>query len=207
MRIFKQHKEKKDEKKQEKRNRQFLSDTLRHELREQARESARRARRQALILLPILVAVLVVFENRESLFGLGPSADTPVRIVTVIVLVILGWGFARELGRAVSPSLFKRMDPNTAGTIEFLVRVATIVIALIISARVAGLNPETIIAGSAFTAVIVGLAAQQTLGNFIAGTVLHQRAAVQGRRTDAARGRRDHPRGRGCRRSACCGRR
>ena len=36
----------------------------------------------------------------------------------------------------------------------------------------AGLDPRTLAVGGAFTAVIVGLAAQQTLGNLIAGTVL-----------------------------------
>ena len=38
--------------------------------------------------------------------------------------------------------------------------------------RIAGLDPRTLAVGGAFTAVVVGLAAQQTLGNLIAGTVL-----------------------------------
>jgi small conductance mechanosensitive channel len=36
----------------------------------------------------------------------------------------------------------------------------------------AGLNPQTLAVGGAFTAVVIGLAAQQTLGNLIAGMVL-----------------------------------
>ncbi len=36
----------------------------------------------------------------------------------------------------------------------------------------AGIKPQTLALGGAFTAVIFGLAAQQTLGNLIAGTVL-----------------------------------
>ena len=43
---------------------------------------------------------------------------------------------------------------------------------MIVALRVAGLDPRTLAVGGAFTAVIVGLAAQQTLGNVIAGTVL-----------------------------------
>ncbi|MDX6658087.1 MAG: small conductance mechanosensitive channel, partial [Solirubrobacteraceae bacterium] len=42
----------------------------------------------------------------------------------------------------------------------------------VIALRVVGLDPRTLAVGGAFTAVIVGLAAQQTLGNLIAGTVL-----------------------------------
>ena len=38
--------------------------------------------------------------------------------------------------------------------------------------RLAGLRPETLAVGGAITAVILGLAAQQTIGNLIAGTVL-----------------------------------
>ena len=38
--------------------------------------------------------------------------------------------------------------------------------------RIAGSSPQTLAVGGAFTAVVLGLAAQQTLGNLIAGMVL-----------------------------------
>ena len=38
--------------------------------------------------------------------------------------------------------------------------------------RIAGLRPETLAVGGAVTAVVLGLAAQQTIGNLFAGTVL-----------------------------------
>jgi small-conductance mechanosensitive channel len=46
------------------------------------------------------------------------------------------------------------------------------VVALFVALRVAGIEARTLALGGAFTAVIFGLAAQQTLGNLIAGTVL-----------------------------------
>ena len=56
------------------------------------------------------------------------------------------------------------------------VRVACVVALLILSVtvalRLAGLRPQTLAVGGAITAVILGLAAQQTIGNLIAGTVL-----------------------------------
>jgi small-conductance mechanosensitive channel len=64
------------------------------------------------------------------------------------------------------------MDPATAGTVGFLIRLASISITLLIALRVAGLNLQTLAVGGAFTAVVFGLAAQQTLGNLIAGMVL-----------------------------------
>jgi small-conductance mechanosensitive channel len=64
------------------------------------------------------------------------------------------------------------MDPSTAGTVGFIVRLVTVAITLGLALRVAGASASSLIAGSAFTAVILGLAAQQTLGNLFAGMVL-----------------------------------
>jgi small-conductance mechanosensitive channel len=114
--------------------------------------------------------VLVLYGYRGDVFG--RDLDTVVRIVTAIVLVALGWAFARALGRAVGPEMLRRMDPGTAGTLGFLLRLATIAVVTVVALRIAGLKPETLAVGGAFTAVIFGLAAQQTLGNLIAGTVL-----------------------------------
>ena len=88
------------------------------------------------------------------------------------MLISLGWQFARDIGRALGPTLFRRMDPGTAGTVGFLLRLVTMLVAVLIALRVAGLGPRTLALGGAFTAVVVGLAAQQTLGNLFAGMVL-----------------------------------
>jgi small-conductance mechanosensitive channel len=135
---------------------------------------ARRARREAVILSVLLVAVLVLFDNREQLFGIKPdtTADTASRIGAAVALLALGWAIARDIGRAVAPTFMRRMDPGTAGTVGFLIRLATIALALVIALSVAGLSASAVVAGSAFTAVVVGLAAQQTLGNLFAGMVL-----------------------------------
>ena len=141
---------------------------LARQLRIQAVRRARRARFEALVITPLLVGVVWAYSHRKQLFGL----DLPVRIVSVIALVILGWAFARSLGRALGPALLRRLEPGTAGTVGFLIRLITLSFAALVALRIAGLNPRTLAVGGAFTAVIVGLAAQQTLGNLIAGTVL-----------------------------------
>jgi len=138
--------------------------------RELSRRAVKRARIQSLVLLPVLVGVLVVYGYRDRLFG--PAYDDPVRIVTFLALISLGWQFARDVGRALGPTLFRRMDPGTAGTVGFLLRLATMLVAVLIALRIAGLGPRTLALGGAFTAVVVGLAAQQTLGNLFAGMVL-----------------------------------
>lgn len=141
--------------------------------------AVRRARWEALLLVPLFVGVVVLYENRRSLLGLtahgkGQLAwlETPVDFVTVIVLVMLGWAIARDVGRAFGPALFRRMDPASAGTVGFVIRLATVALAVIVALGIIGIEPRTLALGGAFTAVILGLAAQQTLGNMFAGTVL-----------------------------------
>jgi small-conductance mechanosensitive channel len=120
------------------------------------------------VLAVLLAGVYVAYHYRNSLFGL----DTPVRAACALALVALGWWFARDVGRALSPSLFKRLDPGTAGTVSFVIRLVVLTVALLVALNTAGVEPRALAVGGAFTAVIVGLAAQNTLGNIIAGLLL-----------------------------------
>jgi small conductance mechanosensitive channel len=138
--------------------------------RQLSRRAVKRARIQAILLVPVLIGILVVYGKRDDLFG--HEYQTIVQTVTAIVLIALGWQIARDVGRALAPTLFRRLDPGTAGTVGFLIRLVFIGLAVLLALRIAGLDPRTLAVGGAFTAVIVGLAAQQTLGNLIAGTVL-----------------------------------
>jgi small-conductance mechanosensitive channel len=148
----------------------------------------KRARLEALVLVPLFVGVVLLYDNRVSLLGstvvstvrhhrhtvtrLEPALDTTVTAVTVVLLVILGWAIARDVGRGLGPALFRRLDPATAGTVGFVIRLITVLVAALVALRVAGIEAKTLALGGAFTAVILGLAAQQTLGNLFAGTVL-----------------------------------
>ncbi len=138
--------------------------------RQLSRQAVKRARLQLAVLLPLMAGVLLVYAYRRDLFG--STWDTPVRIGTVLALVTLGWQFARDVGRSLGPMLFRRLDPGTAGTVGFLIRLGAIALALLVALRVAGLKPETLAVGGAVTAVVIGLAAQQTIGNVFAGMLL-----------------------------------
>jgi small conductance mechanosensitive channel len=135
-----------------------------------SRRAVRRARIESLVLLGLLAGVFLLYEYRHVLFP--PSWDTGVRGVAALALVSLGWQFARDVGRALGPTLFRRMEPGAAGTFGFLIRLFTMCVAVVIALRVAGIRPRTLLLGGAATAVVLGLAAQQTLGNVMAGTVL-----------------------------------
>src|SRR4051794_3868352 len=137
--------------------------------RQLSRAAVKRARIETILLIPVIVGILVGYSHRRQLF---PGFGTQVQVVTVIALLALGWAFARSIGRLLGPALFRRLDPGTAGTVGFLIRLATIIVALLLALRIAGLRPRELAVGGAFTAVILGLAAQQTLGNLFAGMVL-----------------------------------
>ncbi len=154
-------------------------------LRQIDRRAVKRARLELLVLVPLFVAIVVLYDSRLTLFGTttpghhGQPAttsleglETPVTAITVVALLIIGWAIARAVGRGLAPSLFRRLDPATAGTVGFLIRLVTVIVAFFVALSVAGVKPQTLALGGAFTAVIFGLAAQQTLGNLIAGTVL-----------------------------------
>lgn len=138
----------------------------------------RRARMTVLLLLPLFVAIVVADKHllgeksdliSQPLLG---HVQVPIRVASVIALVLLGWLIARAAARAFGPALFRRMEPATAGTVGFLIRLVTVGITVLVALDVAGVKQQTLALGGALTAVIVGLAAQQTFGNLIAGAVL-----------------------------------
>src|SRR5437588_6493797 len=147
-----------------------------------AEGEVRRARVAIAVLLPALIALLIVYGHRKSIFGLPQcqahsvctqsSAETAIQWGTVVVLLVLGWALARNVGRAAGPTFFRRMDPGTAGTVGFVIRLLTMAITALIALGVAGVSTGSLIAGGAFTAIVLGIAAQQTVGNLFAGLVL-----------------------------------
>src|SRR4051812_49778340 len=80
--------------------------------------AARRSKGGAIVLFALIAGVLFCFTERKTLFpGYGPE----VRIATVVLLVILGWGLARLLARGFASSLYRRLEPGTAGAVGVLV--------------------------------------------------------------------------------------
>src|SRR5436190_14508737 len=138
------------------------------QLREQAVERAKRARWQALVLGVLVLGVLVAYHYRTKFFGL----DLPIRIASALLLVVLGWALAAAIGRAMGPSLLGRMEARTAGTFGFLIRLTAMTTTVLVAVDLVGLQASALVTGGAVTAVVIGLAAQQTLGNVIAGIML-----------------------------------
>jgi small conductance mechanosensitive channel len=127
--------------------------------------------RKGLLLLTLLViaGVLVAYGRRADL---APGYEIWVRISAVVILVVAGSAAATWLGRWLSPLFYRRLDPAAAGTLGFLLRLVSLGVVVIVALRIAGVTMTTLAVGGAFTAIVLGLAAQQTIGNIFAGIVL-----------------------------------
>jgi small conductance mechanosensitive channel len=122
-----------------------------------------------LLALLVIVGTLVVYGHRHQI---APGYEQWVRFGTVVILVVVGSAAVHWLVRGLSPRLYRRLDPATAGTTGFVVRLLAITAVVVLALRIAGVNAGTLAVGGAFTAVLLGLAAQQALGGIFAGIVL-----------------------------------
>jgi small conductance mechanosensitive channel len=122
-----------------------------------------------LLALAVIAGTLFVYYNRREIApGYGPW----IRYGTVVVLVIVGTAATHWLVRGLSPPLYRRLDPATAGTAGFVVRLLATAAVVILALRIAGVTASTLAVGGAFTAVLLGLAAQQAMSGIFAGIVL-----------------------------------
>jgi small-conductance mechanosensitive channel len=136
---------------------------------ELAPKTSRKALGGLLVAMLVLAATLVVYSNRGRI---APGYGEWIRLGTVAVLVLVGSAAVHWLGSAFSPRLYRRLDPATAGTVGFIVRLLATAAVVIVALRIAGVQASTLALGGAFTAVVFGLAAQQALGGVFAGIVL-----------------------------------
>lgn len=116
-----------------------------------------------------LVATLVVYSHRAQI---APGYGEWFRVGTVIVLVIVGSAAISLVSRSLQPRLYRRLDPATAGTAGFVFRLLASLMVIVVALRIAGVNASTLAVGGAFAAVLLGLAAQQSLGAVFAGILL-----------------------------------
>lgn len=145
-------------------------------------QAVSKARRQAVVLLALLGGVLAANAIFGTYRGPGLVHDvlvkdalhqrTWVHVLAAIAVAGLGWAFAGDVGKAAAPTFFRRMDPSTAGTVGFILRLATVAITILGALAILQVPLATLAFGGSITAIVLGLAAQQTLGNLFAGMVL-----------------------------------
>jgi len=122
-----------------------------------------------LVALLVIAGTLFVYYQRKEI---APGYGQWIRIGTAVILVTVGSAAAHWLVRGLSPRLYRRLDPATAGTTGFVIRLLATAAVIVLALRIVGVNSSTLAVGGAFTAVLLGLAAQQAMSGIFAGIVL-----------------------------------
>ena len=101
-----------------------------------------------------------------------PTNEIVLALVGAGLLLIGGVVAVRALSRAVRETLDDRMGAGKSSGVGLIVTVFGYIIVVLATLRAVGVDLSALLLGGALTGVIVGIAAQQSLGNFFAGIVL-----------------------------------
>lgn len=130
---------------------------------------------RAALAAAIAIAGIVMADlgslRREG--GINATTTEVVLALTGAALLLIGGIVAvRALAAAVRETLDARMGPGRSAGVKLLVTIFGYVIVVLSVLRALGVDLSALLLGGALTGVVVGIAAQQSLGNFFAGIVL-----------------------------------
>ncbi|HYO60579.1 MAG TPA: mechanosensitive ion channel family protein [Actinomycetota bacterium] len=126
---------------------------------------------RGVLYLAVAVAATVV-ANRGRLFDDATAKDITLALAGAVVLLVAGVAATRSFARAVRRAMEEHVGDQrgaAVGTVITFVGYATVLLSTLSALDV---DLQGLLLGGALTGVVVGIAAQQTLGNFFAGLVL-----------------------------------
>ena len=136
-----------------------------------------RRRRRRLILRALVATLLALFGSVVASFG---DIHDPERRLAVIAPAIAGAGLlllggavaVRALASAVREGAADRVGDARGATLAKVAASAGYTVVALWTLSALGVGIQALLLGGALTGVILGIAAQQTLGNVFAGIVL-----------------------------------
>lgn len=143
-----------------------------------ARKAERkRATRPYLIRAAIGLAIAIAGIVVVNLYGFDKGGrftfDDKVALIGVLVFVIGGVIVVRSSVSALNVAASDSLQERAKGTpVSFLLYAGGYLFIAVGAIGLIGVNPASLLFGGALTGVILGIAAQQTIGNFFAGFVL-----------------------------------
>lgn len=134
--------------------------------------------RAVVAVLLALAGLIVASQGQLNNEGRGPTLDEATateRILAIAgaaALVMFGLAAVRMFSRGVRAAAGEHLGDSRSGPLGLVISVVGTIIIVLTALSVLGVNMSGLLLGGALTGVIVGIAAQQTLGNFFAGLVL-----------------------------------
>ncbi len=95
-----------------------------------------------------------------------------VAIGLTVLFAVLGWMAVRSAAREVHRLCLQRAGATAASALRLVASVVGYLFVLLGILQLVNIDLSNLLLGGAVTGVVVGIAAQQTLGNFFAGLVL-----------------------------------
>ena len=130
--------------------------------------------RAVVAVLLALAGLIVASQGQLNDDGTDPATDPEkaLAIAGAAALLIFGVASVRMFSRGVRAATGEHLGDSRSGPLGFVISVIGTVIVVLSALSVLEVNMSGLLLGGALTGVVVGIAAQQTLGNFFAGLVL-----------------------------------
>lgn len=129
-------------------------------------------------LLAILAFVLAAVIAITYLNYVFPSYGYIFKYVYAGMIMVGGVFISRELANLVARELSPKLEKN-ALVVSNIVAVGGYIVSAVVALSYASVSPTTILAGAAFSGLVLGLALQPTLGSFFAGILLLVSGAIR----------------------------
>jgi small-conductance mechanosensitive channel len=120
----------------------------------------------AILILVLAIVIVVVYLNFEF-----PSYEYIFRYTYAGMILIGGVFISRELANLVIKELTPKLDKN-ALLVSNIVTVVGYIVSAVAAASYLSFSPTALLAGAAFSGLVLGLALQPTLGSFFAGILI-----------------------------------
>ena len=126
-------------------------------------------------LIGLVLASQGQLQNREVQDGttdLATGTERALALAGAAALILFGIAAVRMFGHGVRAAAGEHLGDSRSRPLGLVISVVGTIIVVLSALSVLGVDMSGLLLGGALTGVVVGIAAQQTLGNFFAGLVL-----------------------------------
>ncbi len=148
-------------------------------------DSAAKRQARGRVVRALIAAIVAVWGMVLASFGqlrirrtpgeppdLATATEVVIALAGATIVLVAGYSAARYLGSALRLAMHDQTGPARSSSAAIVVRVIGYVITAFAVLSALEVPMGGLLLGGALTGVVVGIAAQQTLGNFFAGLVL-----------------------------------